>query len=78
MTDEKLKQEQADEEMITLTLTPQYVPNITDEWLEANKIDELRDIINDELMEKVDEKEVKYRKAAIGNIRSRTDTLFNS
>ena len=26
----------ADEEMITLTVTPQYAPNITDEWLEAN------------------------------------------
>ena len=24
------------EEMITLTLTPQYAPDITDEWLEAN------------------------------------------
>ena len=24
------------EEMITLTLTPQYAPNATDEWLEAN------------------------------------------
>ena len=27
---------EADEEMITLTLTPQYAPNITDEWLDAN------------------------------------------
>lgn len=27
---------EADEEMITLTLTPQYAPDITDEWLEAN------------------------------------------
>ena len=27
---------EAAEEMITLTLTPQYAPNITDEWLEAN------------------------------------------
>ena len=27
---------QADEEMITLTMTPQYAPNITDEWLNAN------------------------------------------
>ena len=26
----------AAEEMITATLTPQYAPNITDEWLEAN------------------------------------------
>ena len=30
------KTDEADEEMITLTLTPQYAPNITDEWLEAN------------------------------------------
>ena len=30
------KTAEADEEMITLTLTPQYAPNITDEWLEAN------------------------------------------
>lgn len=27
---------QADEEIITLTITPQYAPNITDEWLNAN------------------------------------------
>ena len=26
----------ADEDMITLTLTPQYAPDITDEWLETN------------------------------------------
>ena len=26
----------ADEELITLTMTPQYAPNITDEWLNAN------------------------------------------
>ena len=30
------KTDEANEEMITLTLTPQYAPNITDEWLEAN------------------------------------------
>lgn len=30
------KAAEADEEMITLTLTPQYAPDITDEWLEAN------------------------------------------
>ena len=30
------KTDEADEEMITLTLTPQYAPNITDEWLDAN------------------------------------------
>ena len=30
------KPDEPDEEMITLTLTPQYAPNITDEWLEAN------------------------------------------
>ena len=30
------KTDEADEEMITLTLTPQYAPDITDEWLEAN------------------------------------------
>ena len=27
---------ETDEELITLTLTPQYAPNVTDEWLEAN------------------------------------------
>ena len=27
---------EAGEDMITLTLTPQYAPDITDEWLEAN------------------------------------------
>ena len=27
---------ETDEEMITLKLTPEYAPNITDEWLEAN------------------------------------------
>lgn len=27
---------EADEELITVTLTPQYAPDITDEWLEAN------------------------------------------
>lgn len=27
---------QVDEEKITLTMTPQYAPNITDEWLNAN------------------------------------------
>lgn len=27
---------QADEKMITLTMTPQYAPNITDEWLNSN------------------------------------------
>ena len=32
----QLKTVEADEQMITLTLTPQYAPNITDEWLEAN------------------------------------------
>ena len=48
------------------------------EWLEDNKINELRDIIDEELMEKVDEKEAKYSKTAIANIRNRTDTLFNS
>ena len=30
------KTAEAAEEMITLTLTPQYAPDITDEWLEAN------------------------------------------
>lgn len=30
------KTSETDEEMITLTLTPQYAPGITDEWLEAN------------------------------------------
>ena len=30
------KTAEADEEMITLTLTPQYAPDISDEWLEAN------------------------------------------
>ena len=30
------KAAEAHEEMITLTLTPQYAPDITDEWLEAN------------------------------------------
>jgi hypothetical protein len=30
------KTDEADEQMITLILTPQYAPNITDEWLEAN------------------------------------------
>ena len=30
------KTDEADEEMITLTLTPQYAPDISDEWLEAN------------------------------------------
>ena len=30
------KTAEVDEEMITLTVTPQYAPNITDEWLEAN------------------------------------------
>lgn len=30
------KTAEPDEEMITLTLTPQYAPDITDEWLEAN------------------------------------------
>ena len=27
---------EADEEMVTLTLTPQYAPDISDEWLDAN------------------------------------------
>ena len=30
------KTDEADEEIITLTLAPQYAPNATDEWLEAN------------------------------------------
>ena len=30
------KTDEADEQMITLILTPQYAPDITDEWLEAN------------------------------------------
>lgn len=30
------KTDEADEEMITLTFTPQYAGDITDEWLEAN------------------------------------------
>lgn len=30
------KTAEAAEEMITLTLTPQYAPDITDEWLDAN------------------------------------------
>ena len=30
------KTAEADEEMITLTLTPQYTPDISDEWLDAN------------------------------------------
>ena len=34
--DSQSKTVETDEEMITLTLTPQYAPDISDEWLEAN------------------------------------------